>query len=93
MFSCTDFAAQYLGIPLLPPYIGVKNGTSTINFHAGVNFAVAGATALDKPFFEEKGIHIPVRNASLGIQLGWFKDLLQSFCQASSSGKTKSTPH
>ncbi|KAK1368768.1 Sinapine esterase [Heracleum sosnowskyi] len=75
-----DFLAQYLGLPLVPPYIGSTIGS----FYAGVNFAVAGATALDKPFFEERGVDIPVRNGSLATQLSWFKDLLPSLCQTSS---------
>ncbi|KAL1834122.1 hypothetical protein DCAR_0104286 [Daucus carota subsp. sativus] len=75
-----DFIAQYLGVPLVPPYIGGK----VANFGAGVNFAVAGATALDKPFFEERGVDIPVWNGSLGTQLSWFKDLLPSLCKTSS---------
>lgn len=76
---CLSIAAQYLGLPLVPPYIGSKIGS----FYAGVNFAVAGATALDKPFFEERGVYIPVWNGSLGTQLSWFKDLLPSLCQTS----------
>ncbi|KAK9152971.1 hypothetical protein Sjap_000451 [Stephania japonica] len=37
-----DFIAEALGIPLLPPYLGQSK-----EFNKGVNFAVAGATALD----------------------------------------------
>lgn len=84
----STFAAQYLGIPLVPPYIGGK----TASFTAGVNFAVAGATALDKPFFEDKGVDIPVWNGSLGTQLSWFKDLLPSLCKTH-SGKLPLKQH
>ncbi|KAK9152969.1 hypothetical protein Sjap_000449 [Stephania japonica] len=38
-----DFIAEALGIPLLSPYLGHKSK----DFNKGVNFAVAGATALD----------------------------------------------
>lgn len=72
-------AAQYLRIPLIPPYIGTKNKRN--NFSSGVNFAVAGATAMNKKSFEEKGVHIMVKNISLETQLGWFKHLLPSLCQ------------
>ncbi|KAL8108158.1 GDSL esterase/lipase At1g28570-like [Apium graveolens] len=72
-----DFLAQYLGLPLVTPYIGSKISS----FDGGVNFAVAGATALDQPFFEERGVYIPVWNGSLWTQLSWFKDLLPSLCQ------------
>lgn len=64
--------------------MGDKNGSSTKNIFEGVNFAVAGATALDKQFFDEKGIHIPNTNISLEFQLGWFKQLLHSRCKTSS---------
>ncbi|KAK1375409.1 Sinapine esterase [Heracleum sosnowskyi] len=77
-----DFLAEYLGIPLIPPYLGRKNHTrSANNFLLGVNFAVAGATAMDKQFFEQRGVHIMVKNISLGTQLSWFKELLPSLCQ------------
>ncbi|KAK3039943.1 hypothetical protein RJ639_027779 [Escallonia herrerae] len=85
-----DFIAQYFGLPFLPPYIGGKNG-SDISFGKGVNFAVAGATALDAAFFEERGVHNPLTNVSLGTQLGWFKKVLPSLCQ-SSSGKPDAAP-
>ncbi|KAK2984191.1 hypothetical protein RJ640_017304 [Escallonia rubra] len=78
-----DFIAQYFGLPFLPPYIRGKNG-SDISFGKGVNFAVAGATALDAAFFEERGVYNPLTNVSLGTQLGWFKKVLPSLCQSSS---------
>ncbi|KAF7827510.1 GDSL esterase/lipase [Senna tora] len=81
-----DFIAESLGIPLVKPYLGIKNGeVKNWKTEEGVNFAVIGATALDVDFFEEKGIHnVPV-NDSLTIQLGWFKELLPSLCSSSSS--------
>ncbi|KAK3039936.1 hypothetical protein RJ639_027771 [Escallonia herrerae] len=81
-----DFIAQYFGLPLVPPYIGGKNA-STRSFLKGVNFAVAGATALDVAFFEERGVHTVFTNVSLGVQLGLFKELLPSLCQTSSDCK------
>ncbi|PSR98623.1 GDSL esterase/lipase [Actinidia chinensis var. chinensis] len=64
-----DFIAQYLGLPLVPPYFSGQN-------KSGVNFAVVGATALDDEFFEERGIHNNFKNVTLGDQLGWFKEML-----------------
>ncbi|KAF8369400.1 hypothetical protein HHK36_032592 [Tetracentron sinense] len=77
-----DFLAQSLGLPLLPPYLARKSGQE---FRRGVNFAVAGATALDNAFFEERGIDYPYTNISLGNQLSWFKELLPSLCDQSSN--------
>ncbi|RZC65240.1 hypothetical protein C5167_008923 [Papaver somniferum] len=73
-----DFIAQSVGLPLLPAYLG----SSGKDLHQGVNFAVGGGTALDASFFEERKITIP-RNASLGVQLEWFKQLLLSLCNPS----------
>ncbi|KAA8519685.1 hypothetical protein F0562_013870 [Nyssa sinensis] len=78
-----DFIAQYLGLPFVPPYFGGKNGSEAVDFRKGVNFAVAGATALDNAFFEQLGIHNPYTNTSLETQLSWFKDMLPSLCVAS----------
>ncbi|KAI3983243.1 hypothetical protein MKX01_013310 [Papaver californicum] len=75
-----DFIAQAVGLPLLPPYLGSSNK----DLNQGVNFAVGGATALDSSFFEERKIRV-VTNASLGVQLEWFKQLLPSICNPSSS--------
>ncbi|XP_059282840.1 GDSL esterase/lipase At1g28610-like isoform X1 [Lycium ferocissimum] len=81
-----DFLAESLGLPLVPPYIGRKNVGSR-NFREGVNFAVAGATALNHSLLEELGIYNPQTNVSLGTQLRWFKEMLSSLCQSSSECK------
>ncbi|KAK7302909.1 hypothetical protein RJT34_13806 [Clitoria ternatea] len=79
-----DFIAEWLGIPLLKPYLAMKKsgGLEDWNAERGVNFAVAGATALDSSFFEERGIPIPY-NYSLSVQLNWFKEFLHAFCNSS----------
>ncbi|RZC91035.1 hypothetical protein C5167_028868 [Papaver somniferum] len=74
-----DFIAQAVGLPLLPPYLGSSNK----DLLQGVNFAVGGATALDASFFEKRKIVVPT-NASLGVQLKWFKQLFPSLCNPSS---------
>ncbi|OAY26296.1 GDSL esterase/lipase At5g45910 [Manihot esculenta] len=73
-----DFIAEAAGLPLLPPYLGLGKGQ---DFKHGVNFAVAGATALDSIFFYEQKIgKILWTNDSLSVQLGWFKKLKPSLC-------------
>ncbi|CAH8353514.1 unnamed protein product [Eruca vesicaria subsp. sativa] len=71
-----DFIAEFLGFPLVPPFYGSQNA----NFENGVNFAVGGATALERSFIEERGIHFAYTNVSLGVQLKSFKDALPKLC-------------
>ncbi|XP_020238694.1 GDSL esterase/lipase At5g45910 isoform X1 [Cajanus cajan] len=73
-----DFIAEAYGLPFLPPYLAL---TKDQNIHAGVNFAVAGATALDSKFFIKAGLEKFLwTNDSLSIQLDWFKKLKPSLC-------------
>ncbi|KAG7598566.1 GDSL lipase/esterase [Arabidopsis suecica] len=71
-----DFIAEFFGFPLVPPFYGSQNA----NFEKGVNFAVGGATALERSFLEERGIHFPYTNVSLAVQLSSFKESLSSLC-------------
>ncbi|XP_024008673.1 GDSL esterase/lipase At2g27360-like [Eutrema salsugineum] len=71
-----DFIAEFLGFPHVPPFYGSKNG----NFEKGVNFAVGAATALESSFLEERGIHCPYGNISLGVQIQSFKESLLNLC-------------
>ncbi|KAL6634023.1 hypothetical protein ACP70R_026694 [Stipagrostis hirtigluma subsp. patula] len=64
-----DFLARDLGLPLLSPYLD-----KGADFTHGVNFAVAGATALDAAALARRGVAVPHTNSSLGVQLQWFKD-------------------
>ncbi|XVE51442.1 hypothetical protein DITRI_Ditri02bG0040800 [Diplodiscus trichospermus] len=80
-----DFFAQKFGLPLVPPYFGAGDYDSSQKFLKGVNFAVAGATALDNAFLAQKGIHTVITNVSLGVQLGLFNKLLPSLCSSSSA--------
>ncbi|KAK4271674.1 hypothetical protein QN277_020330 [Acacia crassicarpa] len=84
-----DFIAETLHLPLVKPYLGIKNGdVKDWNTQQGVNFAVAGATALDGVFFEEKGFDVEeAAYYSLRVQLDWFKEFLPSLCNSSSSCK------
>ncbi|XP_054779371.1 GDSL esterase/lipase At5g45910 [Prosopis cineraria] len=75
-----DFIAEAYGLPYLPPYLKPSKGQD-IHHHHGVNFAVAGATALDSEFFYRKGLgKILWTHDSLSVQLGWFKKFKQSLC-------------
>ncbi|KAL3643498.1 hypothetical protein CASFOL_014313 [Castilleja foliolosa] len=71
-----DFIAQSLGLPLLQPYVGGGEINGGRSFTKGVNFAVAGASALDYNFYENIGIHNKETNVSLGTQLDWLKQFL-----------------
>ncbi|KAD4982836.1 hypothetical protein E3N88_19507 [Mikania micrantha] len=72
-----DFLAESLGLPLIPPYFNYKESGNAM---AGVNYAVVGATALDSSFIEAKLGGKSVINASLKVQLAWFKQSLPSIC-------------
>ncbi|KAJ4846874.1 hypothetical protein Tsubulata_011877 [Turnera subulata] len=73
-----DFIAEASGLPYLPPYLALGKGKS---FQHGVNFAVAGATALDPEFFIQRKLgKVLWTNDSLSTQLGWFKKLKSSIC-------------
>ncbi|EPS63670.1 hypothetical protein M569_11113, partial [Genlisea aurea] len=64
-----DFVAEALSIPFLRPYRrGGGAGTG------GVNFAVAGATAIDHRFFAKNNMTLDVTPESLATQLGWFRE-------------------
>ena len=57
------------------------------NFSTGVNFAVAGATALNLTYLQGQNItavDLPI-NSSLNDQLRWFEQLKPSLCRSSSS--------
>ncbi|ESQ40362.1 hypothetical protein EUTSA_v10015988mg [Eutrema salsugineum] len=66
----------------------IRNGPGNTNpssFKNGVNFAVAGSTALNSSFFAARNLHVPATNTPLSTQLAWFKSHLRSTCHGSSS--------
>ncbi|KAM3247464.1 acetylajmalan esterase-like [Capsicum annuum] len=73
-----DFIALESGLPLLNPY---KDRNA--NFGHGVNFAVAGATALSAEFLAENDIiNLSFTNSSLSVQLDWMSSHFQTtYCQ------------
>ncbi|VAI79275.1 unnamed protein product [Triticum turgidum subsp. durum] len=68
-----DFLAQDMGHPFLNPYLA-KN----MSFDHGVNFAVAGATAMDPADLFNRTLSMPFTSNSLKLQLRWFKDFMKS---------------
>ncbi|GJT62035.1 GDSL esterase/lipase-like protein [Tanacetum coccineum] len=75
-----DFIAESIRLPLVHPFVGVKGMRHMMELRRGVNFAVAGATALDSAFHAARGVNNPMTNSSLRVQLGWFKHSLPSLC-------------
>ncbi|KAF2298987.1 hypothetical protein GH714_029571 [Hevea brasiliensis] len=73
-----DFIAKSAGIPLPNAYLNA-NSTKT----HGVNFAVAGSTALPVEFLAENGVIAPVTNSSLTIQLKWMGRHFNTTCHNS----------
>lgn len=88
------FEAESLGLPLLPPFLHDKD--NVVTWGHGVNYAVAGATALNSSILEARGIVNSMTNASLGVQLEWFKQTLPSLCNSVSGNQAfeyASTPY
>ncbi|KAL2247714.1 GDSL esterase/lipase At5g03980-like [Sesamum indicum] len=70
-----DYIALDAGLPFLPAY---KDRDA--DFKHGVNFAVAGSTALPSHVLAAKHILSPVTTSSLTIQLGWMSTHFNSIC-------------
>ncbi|KAG0465520.1 hypothetical protein HPP92_019684 [Vanilla planifolia] len=70
-----DYLAMSLNLSSINPYMD-----KSASFEDGVNFAIAGATALEEPFFVASGVLMPYAASSLGAQLGWFDAHLSSIC-------------
>ncbi|KAI9087597.1 hypothetical protein K1719_030467 [Acacia pycnantha] len=76
-----DFVAESLSLPYLPPYLHSK-GNDTF----GVNFAVAGSTAINHLFFVRNNLTLDVTPQSIQTQLLWFNTYLDSQgCKGNSS--------
>jgi len=72
-------AAEAFGLPDLKPYLELGKGLHHVR--SGVNFAVAGATALDPTFFYAQDLgSLLWTNHTLNVQLSWFKGLKSSLC-------------
>ncbi|XP_028096584.1 GDSL esterase/lipase At5g03980-like [Camellia sinensis] len=71
------FVAMAAGLPFLNPY----KSTDDADFRHGVNFAVAGSTALPTEILASENILSPVTNSSLSVQLGWMSTHFNSTCK------------
>ncbi|KAH9288358.1 hypothetical protein KI387_032475, partial [Taxus chinensis] len=67
-----------LGFPFLPPYLKVGRTPFPLR-STGVNFAVAGCTALDPSYLIRRGV-ISATPLSLNVQIGWFKQMKRNTC-------------
>ncbi|XP_015875017.1 GDSL esterase/lipase At5g03980-like isoform X1 [Ziziphus jujuba] len=72
-----DYIALSAGLPLLNPYL---SNDSLLTKDQGVNFAVAGSTALSPNVLAEKNIISPLTNSSLSVQLHWMSTHFNSLC-------------
>ncbi|KAF3944933.1 hypothetical protein CMV_028654 [Castanea mollissima] len=73
-----DYIAQSAGIPLLDPYL---NKNASFVRGRGVNFAVAGATALSASVLKDENITSPVIDSySLSVQLDWMSTFFSNIC-------------
>ncbi|KAH7866607.1 hypothetical protein Vadar_022677 [Vaccinium darrowii] len=68
-----DFVTQALSLPYLPPYLNQKADKSM-----GVNFAVAGSTAIRHSFFVKNNLTLNITPQSLVTQLKWFDKSLEA---------------
>ncbi|KAK8604630.1 hypothetical protein V6N13_099562 [Hibiscus sabdariffa] len=68
-----DFVAQSLSLPFLPPYRNSK-----ANKTHGVNFAVAGSTAINHEFFVRNNLSLDITPESIDTQMIWFNKYLES---------------
>ncbi|KAL0443264.1 UNVERIFIED_CONTAM: GDSL esterase/lipase [Sesamum latifolium] len=71
--------ARAAGLSFLPPY---KN-LDAADFEHGVNFAVAGSTALPSKVLAAQHIFSPVTTSSLNVQLDWMFNHFTSICRNS----------
>ncbi|XVF04788.1 hypothetical protein REPUB_Repub05bG0115500 [Reevesia pubescens] len=72
-----DFFAHSAGIPFLNPYLN----SEALSRDRGVNFAVAGSTALPVGILAKDKIIAPVTNSSLSRQLDWMSTYFNGICE------------
>jgi len=70
-----DYFAMALNLSLVSPYMD-----KDADFASGVNFAVAGATALDRAVLLQGGVMMPPASVPLSTQLDWFRSHLNATC-------------
>ncbi|CAL5444293.1 unnamed protein product [Camellia sinensis] len=85
-----DFVAQSLSLPYLPPYLHLINSNQKPS-SMGVNFAVAGSTAIIHSFFVKNNLTLNITPQSLQTQLTWFNNFLESQGCRGGGGPTTTT--
>ena len=90
-----DFLAEALKLPsFLPPYLSVSSPAASNTSAAdqaeevGVNFAVAGATAIEHDFFARNNLSFDITPQSIMTQLGWFDAHLRAAAGNDKGSKT-----
>ncbi|KAI3467642.1 hypothetical protein Pfo_024305 [Paulownia fortunei] len=83
-----DFLCEALSLPLLSPY-----KEPSANFKNGVNFTVAGSTALSSDYFVRQNVSSLIWNGvpmSFQTQIDWFnKYLIEAGCKGNGKGSCK----
>ncbi|PKI66615.1 hypothetical protein CRG98_012957, partial [Punica granatum] len=80
-----DFVAESLSLPFLPPYRSISKGGDGSH---GVDFAVAGSTAINHDFFVKNNLSLAITPQSILTQLVWFNQYLEDRegCREAASG-------
>lgn len=73
-----DFIAESLSLPYLQPYRNIVSNASTSDASHGVNFAVAGSTAINYDFFVKNNLTLDITPQSILSQLNWFNKFLET---------------
>lgn len=78
IISFDALTATAAGLPYLHPYMK-KNG----HFKHGINFAVAGSTAMSIKDLAKRNISVNSKtsNSSLQVQVDWMAHFLASYCK------------
>ncbi|XP_050377858.1 GDSL esterase/lipase At3g48460 [Argentina anserina] len=79
-----DFIAESLSLPYLQPYRNIVSNASRSDASHGVNFAVAGSTAINHEFFVKNNLTLDITPQSIMSQLNWFNKFLET--QGSKAG-------
>ncbi|KAK9741190.1 hypothetical protein RND81_03G087900 [Saponaria officinalis] len=83
-----DQFTRFFNKPFLNPYLDRQE-----NFSQGVNFAVAGSTALDTATLQNIGVMSRVTTSFLNVQLDWFRTHLESICDTALDCQEKLRKH
>ncbi|KAK9117669.1 hypothetical protein Sjap_016616 [Stephania japonica] len=77
-----DYFASAFSLPSPKPYLGKDK-----DFKSGVNFAVAGATAIPTDVLEKFNVPQVYTLSTLDVQVNWFETHLKSICSNKAASK------